>query len=340
MPDYRTTANMLAMVRRLEQTHAGALPVNTLAEELDVNRRTIVRWLIALEREWLNDDGTPIVKREHRSGDAWAVMTGATTVLSANIFQYAAALAATRHLEVGGGSLLSESAGDVLDRVEASMPKSLREHLPRVLQCFHYVPFAAKDQRTSEDNLDVLVRAMIRRHPVEVSYTNAAGNTSQQRLEPWSMVMYRDGFYILAKYGGQDRLRLYAVERIGDATLDRHTSFEVPQDFNPETEFGKNLGLWRTQASSKRVVVAFDAVVAPIVQARKWPGYVSFTEASDGRFLLVLEVPITPEIKTWVLGWGAVAEVLEPAELREIVAAEIAVAARRYASPNHSSNST
>jgi predicted DNA-binding transcriptional regulator YafY len=324
---------MLAMVRRLEQAHSGALPVNAIAQELDVNRRTVVRWLLALEREWLNDDGEPIVCREHRSGEAWAVLTGATTVLSANIFQYAAALAATRHLEVGGGSLLSESAADVLNRVEEGMSPTLREYLPRVLQSFHYVPFAAKDHRISEDTLDVLVRALIRRHPVEVDYTNAAGNTSHQRLQPWSMVMYRDGFYLLARHPGHTALRLYAVERMGQVSLDRSVTFDVPKDFNPETEFGRNLGLWRTQSAAERVVIAFDSTVAPIVSARRWPGFQSLEEAPDGRVHLVLEVPVTPEIKTWVLGWGAVAEVLEPPQLREIVAAEIAVAASRYAVP-------
>ena len=51
MPDYRTTTNMLMMVRRLEQTHAGALLVNQIADELGVHRRTVVRWLKALEAE-------------------------------------------------------------------------------------------------------------------------------------------------------------------------------------------------------------------------------------------------------------------------------------------------
>jgi proteasome accessory factor B len=213
------------------------------------------------------------------------------------------------------------------------MRPTLREQLPRVLQSFHYVPFAAKDHRISEDTLDVLVRALIRRHPVEVDYTNAVGNTSHQRLQPWSMVMYRDGFYLLARHSGHTALRLYAVERMGKVSMDIRVSFEVPKDFNPETEFGRNLGLWRTQSSAERVVIAFDPTVAPIVSGRRWPGFQSLEVAADERFHLVLEVPVTPEIKTWVLGWGAAAEVLEPPELREIVAAEIAVAASRYTVP-------
>jgi predicted DNA-binding transcriptional regulator YafY len=36
------------------------------------------------------------------------------------------------------------------------------------------------------------------------------------------------------------------------------------------------------------------------------------------------------EIRSWALGWGPAAEVLEPAELREWVATQHAAAADRY----------
>ena len=47
-------------------------------------------------------------------------------------------------------------------------------------------------------------------------------------------------------------------------------------------------------------------------------------------FLIEAEVAGTREIKYWVLGWGAHAEVLEPAFLREEVLAEARSMARLY----------
>ena len=198
------------------------------------------------------------------------------------------------------------------------------------MQAFHYVPFAAKDHRASEETLDVVIRALIRRHPMNLRYRNAAGKASSTTIMPWSLVMYRDGFYVLARIDGSETLRLYAVERMAEATLDKSTTFGVPADFDPAEAFGRNLGLWRTDAQTERVTIAFDADAESAVRARLWPGFQSLGHAPDGRVHLVLEVPITPEIKTWVLGWGAVAEVIEPTSLRDQVAAEIAVCAKRY----------
>lgn len=330
MADYDTTTRILNLVRRLEDTYSGALPVNQLAEELGVHRRTIIRWVGALETAWVDDRGEPIVRREHREGVAFAALTGAHTVLTANIFQYAAAFAATRHLEAGGGSILSEGASDVLDRVEEGMAGNLRRDVPRVMQSFHYVPFAPKDHRATEDTLDAVVRALIRRYPLRLAYTNASNQTSRQRLEPWTLVMYRDGFYLLAKSPGDDRLRLYAVERMSEVEVDTSGSFEVPADYDPRREFHPNLGVWRSGKSPVRVCIAFEASTEASLRGRRWPGFQSLDWADDGRLHLEIEVPLTPEITSWVLTWGAMAEVLEPPELRDIVAEQLRAAAARY----------
>ncbi len=47
---------------------------------------------------------------------------------------------------------------------------------------------------------------------------------------------------------------------------------------------------------------------------------------------MVMEVAGTTELKTWVLGWGDKVEVLEPAGLREEVAAEVERVIAKYRS--------
>ena len=88
--------------------------------------------------------------------------------------------------------------------------------------------------------------------------------------------------------------------------------------------------MWRTDRSPERVVVAFDTAVAHSVRARQWKGFESYEEASDGRLLLIMKVTVTPEIVSWVLGWGALAEVLEPMHLRQQVAEQVHASASRY----------
>jgi predicted DNA-binding transcriptional regulator YafY len=46
--------------------------------------------------------------------------------------------------------------------------------------------------------------------------------------------------------------------------------------------------------------------------------------------LLEMKVGLSPDLRQWILGWGAEAEVLEPADLREDVAVAATAAAGVY----------
>ena len=54
------------------------------------------------------------------------------------------------------------------------------------------------------------------------------------------------------------------------------------------------------------------------------------TTQEDGSVVFEAEVAGTGEVKFWVMGWGAQAEILEPAVLREEVLAEARSMARLY----------
>jgi predicted DNA-binding transcriptional regulator YafY len=54
-------------------------------------------------------------------------------------------------------------------------------------------------------------------------------------------------------------------------------------------------------------------------------------ENTDGSVLLSFPAPSIYEVKRWVLPWGGDAEVLEPASLREALAAEARSLQARYA---------
>jgi predicted DNA-binding transcriptional regulator YafY len=56
--------------------------------------------------------------------------------------------------------------------------------------------------------------------------------------------------------------------------------------------------------------------------------------AADGRVRASLSIPDTPEVlaalRSWILGFGSAARVLEPRELAEEIAGELRSAADRY----------
>jgi len=320
------------MLQWLEASSNRQLRINAIAERMEVHRRTVIRYVDALNASVDNDLGEPIVERVGTGVRAVVRLGQRVQPLSARIFQFAAIYAATRSLESGGGSVLSDATGPLLDRIEADFEMSLKPVARRVHDAFHHVPFGPKDYRANEDALDAVVRGALYRRPVTIRYRTLDGWKITKKIEPFTLLTYRDGLYVLARQEVKKgpRMRLYAVDRILDAELHRKEEFNVPVSYRPEDFFRGSLGLWQTAKRAQRIRIAFDAEVVDAVKERQWPGIEGWEELDDDRWALDLKVPVTPEVVTWIITWGRAAEVLSPMTLRRRVQSELRAALAQY----------
>jgi proteasome accessory factor B len=328
-PSYGDAIQVVLMLRMLERRTSGEMPVNLVAERLEVHRRTIIRYVKAISQVIMNDHGEPLIDLIRRDGETWVVMNRNPAPVASNVFQYAAIHAATSHLAAVGDPVLGDSARFVLGRLEDQIDVRFLE---RVKNGFYYVPFGPKSYDENEDVLDTVTQAVLRSRPVDIAYLSPGNDEPKtRRIEPYTLVMYRDGLYVLAKVG--DRLSLFAIDRIRDATLDRTTQFEVPDTFSPAQFFGKRLGIWQANQRPIEVQLAFAKGAARKAEERRWPGFRGWRTLDDGRRVLYLRIPITPEVITWIRTWGPEAEVLAPEDLRQDIANELQRAAALYSQP-------
>ena len=81
------------------------------------------------------------------------------------------------------------------------------------------------------------------------------------------------------------------------------------------------------------VVIRFDPAVADQVRERDWHETQQMRDLPSGGLEVRLRLGALAEVERWVLGWGASAEVLGPAELRKRIclAAESLAATYRMA---------
>ena len=96
--------------------------------------------------------------------------------------------------------------------------------------------------------------------------------------------------------------------------------FEIPEDFDFEafTRTAFNM-IW---GETQEVKIRFSASQAPYIRERTWHPSQKIETEPDGSIILTLKVADLGEVKFWLIGFGAEAEVLEPAELRDDVKAE------------------
>ncbi len=331
--EYRTAILIMELVRHVEGARDQRVPVNRLAEKLGVHRRTIRRWVKGLELAQIDDDEPLLQLVPGRAGREAMVMAprkrGIAT--AADLRALALGLAATRYLVATGAKDLEDYAERLMSRLGSHVP----ETRARLAHAFHYIPFGGKSYTAKPEEVDAVFSGVLFRYTLEFDYHRThKQHPLRVRAEPWSLVFYRDALYMLGRRLSYKEpvLRTYAIDRMSEVRTDRNARFDVPDDFEPSDHFG-DLGLWKPERPREHLEVLFTPEVAPLVEERTWPRTVTWQEVEGGRFRLVLDIRISPEVESWLNGYGASAEVIGPAWLREKMARQARLLAERYSRP-------
>ena len=106
-------------------------------------------------------------------------------------------------------------------------------------------------------------------------------------------------------------------------------TFEPPTGSAPASEL---LAAWDVIADEDpvHVVIRFSPEVAKRAAETRWHPSQELEWEKDGSLIWRANVAGMREIRIWILGWGADAEVLEPAELRDTVADQLRRGAALY----------
>jgi predicted DNA-binding transcriptional regulator YafY len=176
---------------------------------------------------------------------------------------------------------------------------------------------------------NTLSGAVLRQHEVEFEYRKPGEKqTARRRVHPYHLALRENLWYLIAFDPERNALRTFALPRISRAAARKET-FTRPADFSPEKFFASALGVL-SGTGNFRVVIRFGPAVADRVREREWHESQELQDLPDGRLQLTLHLGALPEIESWVLTWGAAAEVVEPTVLRERLRATAATLARLY----------
>jgi predicted DNA-binding transcriptional regulator YafY len=182
------------------------------------------------------------------------------------------------------------------------------------------------------EEIDALFLAVAELHPLRFRYIEADDAPTRAvaaEVHPYAMIVDKGAISLLAADPTSDEIRCYAFERMLDVSPDESRRFELPVEFDAADYVNGAFGVARPGPRT-RVLVEFDATVAPeIKQTRLHPSQ-KIATAPDGRVRLSVTLVDVSELKRWVLGFGEAARVIEPDELAGEIARTLRRAAARY----------
>ncbi len=171
--------------------------------------------------------------------------------------------------------------------------------------------------------------------PLSMQRERAAPATAQRlHLQPRRIFLAGQAWYLAAWCNRADANRLYRVAR-----FERVEVGEEPIDVDGPLSLRELLGnAWTVRRGDRdfHLRVRFHPPAAELVAETRWHHTQSVTREDDGSAVLEATVSGLDEVKYWVLGWGPLAEVLQPIELRAEVARLLRDALHHY--PEHTTH--
>jgi proteasome accessory factor B len=149
------------------------------------------------------------------------------------------------------------------------------------------------------------------------------------RLDTYRLLFSRRSWYAVGRSSLHRGVRTFNLGRIRECeVLEDH--YQIPCNFSIKHYLRNAWHLIPEPGPDREVLVRFSPLVARNVAEILWHPTQRTMFNPDGSLDFMVTVSGVREISWWILGYGDQAEVIRPAELRQIVAAQVAGLSRRY----------
>ena len=322
--------NQLARQWQLLQMiqHPGGVSVDDAARELGCTVRTIWRDLSALQKA-----GFPLYDDKEADGrrSRWKLEEKFTLGLPVKLtLAETAALVMSRDLlRPAGAGALGTALTSAFDKIGRVLSREAVRVLDQMRESVGVRAVGAKLQAPAAEHLALIEQALLERRRLELRYYSMSRDEeSRRQVDPYHLTVFEGGFYLVGYCHLRKTERTFSVERIRELKM-LATRFTVRAGFDAKDYLHHTWGIIKGDIVPVKVV--FSRSVARYIRDRLWHPTQQIRTLSDGRLEMSLRVADTLEVRRFILGYGAQAEVVEPPSLREALRLETAAAAAMLA---------
>ncbi|HWF61826.1 MAG TPA: transcriptional regulator [Nitrospira sp.] len=315
---YSQVARISVMLRRLH----GGVTVGELAEEFQVRKRQIHRDLQQIE-----NSGYPLEQEDGR----WRLPTGFKGLeVAVSPYELMSLHLAQSHVAYLKDTPFVDDLEAVIKKVEASLPDKIRNHLERIVTTFSPLQRPIRAYAAQRQTLDSIRKALLRQLTIVLHGYRKPGELPQDYLvDPYQLILYQYGLYLVGQSHQAGALRMFALERIKSITV-TGDMFELSQSVPLAERLDRAFGLIEEPPQDVKIWIAPEW--AYFVKERSWHPTQTLKLQKDGSVILTMQCGGLDELTAWVLSFGPGAKVLGPQALIDLVSSQLTAAAESYRS--------
>jgi predicted DNA-binding transcriptional regulator YafY len=218
------------------------------------------------------------------------------------------------------GTAFKDEFRKTVNRIRTTLPEKTRDFLERASTAY-YPHIRRQKTQASPGVFETANQAISKQKICKVTYhAFTTGQTKTYPICPLRFLYYHNGLYLLCLIPGKDSILTLAAERIQALEITTKT-FEIPSDLKVEDQVRQAFGIIFEDPID--VKVRFSSSQAPYIRERVWHPSQEIEELDSGEIILSFQAGGFFEIKSWIMSYGAHAEALEPADLRNEIIEEL-----------------
>jgi predicted DNA-binding transcriptional regulator YafY len=202
----------------------------------------------------------------------------------------------------------------------------------QILKTIEWMQKQKKDDRFVH-HMNVLTDAWMKGIPASIRYQSLGSEKAEERvIEPYFIEpgSFERANYVVGYCRARKEKRTFKIERIESARLLPNEKYKVPDDFDANRYLGSAWGI-TVHGEAETVKLRFSKELARVARETEWHPSQATTVQKDGTAVVTMTVTVSQELVNFITGWGDGVEVLEPASLREKVAATARAMVNLYA---------
>jgi predicted DNA-binding transcriptional regulator YafY len=311
----------------LIERHPNGLRVTDMAERLNAPPRAVYRDL-----QVLADLPVPLYVDKNGRESFWKIDPDYRTKLSVpfNLSELLSLYLAQESMRPLDGTVFSDSLQSLFEKVWAVLPKPLFRQMVELRGSFVSGIPAQKNYGDYREFIKVAQEALEGRRVLQLLYHPRDQAPSERRVSPYALHLHNGSLYVIGYCHTRKAIRTFVVDRMQKIKLTNDV-FAMPPGFSLESYLRHSFGMFTEELV--RVKVRFHKSLTRVLLERRWHPSQKNKKLKDGSLELAFEVAGTKEIKTWIMGFGSLANVLEPASLVKEIKADLEKALRSYVKP-------
>ncbi len=316
-------SHLIEMIITLQ--YKGLTTASELAETLEVDKKTIYRYINSL-----NKASIPIHTKKGRYGGFYIDQEFYMKPSKFSQEEIQALLMTTQILTEENGFMYEKDLQKAVEKIKSLYINSDSE-LKFLNKTRNFKIDKAGNFQNLEDKISKINYAMSRGRTLSINYFFINKNDSIiKKVDPYNLI-FRDGEWNIIGYSYvSDEVEIFKLSRIESLKITDEI-YMRPHTFSLKGYLQENLSIFKDDKN--KIIIKFNKKIKDFIKDKRWYINQDMENLQDGSILLNIYLDGLQEIeelKTWILGFGKNAEVIEPIILREKIKEEVEIMLKQY----------